>query len=86
MTKEDFSIAAAHLPPHVRDTDDIGWEEITDASIVELLRGPLAKNAQEKAATASVVDAFTTCETFKRHLEIFVDRLEAARGQLSGAV
>jgi PTHB1 C-terminus len=84
MTQQDFLLAAAHLSPHVHDTDDIGWEEITDAAIVELLRGPLAKNAQEKAATASIIaEAFTTCETFKRHLEIFVDRLEAARGQVS---
>jgi PTHB1 C-terminus len=83
MTPEDVKLATSHLSPLVSDTDDIGWEEVTDASLVELLKGPLAKSAQERAATVSLSETFSTCEKFKRHLEIFVDRVEACHGRLA---
>lgn len=81
MSDDEARVAAAHLNPIVDDTgaDEIGWEEVTDAAIVDLLRGP--KSAQEPAATGSL-EPMLSCEHFKRRIELFVDRTIASQGHL----
>lgn len=80
MSDESFQEICSHLSPVVEDTDTLGWEEITDAALTHLLRGPLARSAKERAVQPSASEPFTRCDNLKKHIKVVLDRVEAAGG------
>ena len=38
-----FEVLSSYLSPVVHDTDDQGWEEVTDCSLTSMLRSALSK-------------------------------------------
>ena len=42
-TAQAFEVLSSYLSPVVHDTDDQGWEEVTDCSLTSMLRSALSK-------------------------------------------
>jgi hypothetical protein len=80
MTDESFQEICCTLSPIVEDTDTHSWEETTDASLTDLLRGPLARSAKERAVQPSISEPFTRCDNLKKHIKVVLDRIESAGG------
>lgn len=80
MTDESFQEICCHLSPVVVDSDSIGWEETTDAALTDLLRGPLARSAKERAVQPSISEPLTRCDVLKKHIKVVLDRIEVAGG------
>jgi hypothetical protein len=84
MSKESFEMVKSHVSAEVISGHEIGWEECTEAGLIDLLRGPLAQTAKERGMIPSIHGPLTQCETLKGNLETVVSRVEAGMGLSSG--
>ena len=76
MTDAESAQYAAHLSPQVQCADEVGWEETTDAALVQLLRGKLARGSREQAAQPSLAGPLQQCGTLTKHVAIMLERVE----------
>jgi len=47
MNEEEYEILRMHLSPHVDDESEHGWEDVTNASMTNLLKTCLAKTGKQ---------------------------------------
>ena len=76
MTDAESAEYAAHLSPQLQCADEFGWEETTDAALVQLLRGKLARGSREQAAQPSLAGPLQQCGTLTKHVAIMLERVE----------
>ena len=81
LSDEWRDLLRAHLSPDVRDNDDAGWEEITDAAMTYLLRTRLAKQAKETAPPPPALQRPRDTSKLKKHITIVCDRLAKRAGR-----
>eukprot|EP00742_Colponemidia_sp_Colp-10_P002939 GILJ01003136.1.p1 GENE.GILJ01003136.1~~GILJ01003136.1.p1 ORF type:complete len:868 (-),score=153.08 GILJ01003136.1:19-2622(-) len=75
MDEDSFAVLQSHLSPHVVDTLEQGWEEYTDAAMVNLLRSSLAKNVREQTAVPGNLVMSADTSKLIRHINIVCERL-----------
>ncbi|XP_067018157.1 protein PTHB1-like [Acropora muricata] len=75
MSDKDFEILQTVLSPEVSESEDQGWEEITDAAITHLLRTCLAKSAKDQAVGLAAMKIPKDTSKLKKHLALMCDRL-----------
>ncbi|KAJ7390596.1 Protein PTHB1 [Desmophyllum pertusum] len=75
MTDKDFEVLQTALSPEVSESEDQGWEEITDAGITHLLRTSLAKSAKDQAVGVSAMKIPKDTSKLKKHIALMCDRL-----------
>ena len=83
MTDETFDMVRSHISAEVGSDPEIGWEEVTEAALIDLLRGLLAQTAKERGMIPSINGPLTQCETLKGSLQTVVSRLEAGVGSVN---
>ena len=71
----------AHLSPDVRDNEEAGWEETTDAAMTHLLRTRLAKVPKETAPPPPALQPPRDTTKLKKHITIVCDRLAKRAGR-----
>ena len=59
----------------VSQCGDIGWEELTEASVTHLLSHQLAKTQQEKSIQLQPFARLHDTHTLKKHISILLERL-----------
>ncbi|KDO19663.1 hypothetical protein SPRG_21487 [Saprolegnia parasitica CBS 223.65] len=67
----NFNVLAAHLSPIVADAD-VGWEDVTEAAITELLK---SAKAPAREMTAPEIALQQDTKKLKKHITIVCDRL-----------
>ena len=77
MNDETFDMIKSHISSEVSNGHEMGWEEVTEAALIDLLRGPLAQTAKERGMIPSINGPLTQCDTLKGNLQSVVSRLEA---------
>jgi len=75
MTDKDFEVLQTALSPEVSESEEQGWEEITDAAITHLLRTCLAKSAKDQAVGVSAMKIPKDTSKLKKHIALMCDRL-----------
>lgn len=75
MTDERFHEICASMPADVIDCDEVGWEEMTNAAVVDLLRGSLAQSAQDRGMVPTLNTAMMQCDSLKLNLKQAIDRI-----------
>mmetsp|Transcript_14226 Transcript_14226/g.38566 ORF Transcript_14226/g.38566 Transcript_14226/m.38566 type:complete len:906 (-) Transcript_14226:247-2964(-) len=75
LQPEEVSLLQAALSPEVHDNEDVGWEEITEASMTQLLRSCLARNAKEASVTASPLTPARDTSRLRKHISLVLERL-----------
>ncbi|XP_068751344.1 protein PTHB1-like isoform X1 [Montipora capricornis] len=75
MSDKDFEVLQSALSPEVSESEDQGWEEITDAAITHLLRTCLAKSAKDQAVGISGMKIPKDTSKLKKHIALMCDRL-----------
>lgn len=53
----------------------VGWEELTEAAMTQLLRSALARSAKDSAAAVPPLTPGTDIARLKRHVSLVFDRL-----------
>ncbi|OQR94210.1 hypothetical protein THRCLA_08223 [Thraustotheca clavata] len=72
----NFSILAAHLSPMISNEDEMGWEEMTEAAVTELLKTSLKSgNKDHTAVLAPEIGFLPDTKKLKKHITIVCDRL-----------
>lgn len=84
ITEETWDIIESHISAEIGSDHEIGWEECTEAAVVDVLRGPLAQTAKERGMMPSITGPLTQCDTLKGNLQTVVSRLEAGMGSGGG--
>ncbi|PFX24103.1 protein PTHB1-like [Stylophora pistillata] len=75
MSDKDFEVLQTALSPEVSESQEQGWEEITDAAITHLLRTCLAKSAKDQAVGVSAMKIPKDTSKLKKHIALMCDRL-----------
>eukprot|EP00002_Diphylleia_rotans_P016088 TRINITY_DN3126_c0_g1_i4.p1 TRINITY_DN3126_c0_g1~~TRINITY_DN3126_c0_g1_i4.p1 ORF type:complete len:522 (+),score=102.04 TRINITY_DN3126_c0_g1_i4:1343-2908(+) len=75
LDPDNLGTMIAHLSPVVDDTEEQGWEEVTDVAMTNLLRTTLAKSSKDAAAIAQTLGTPTDTSKLKKHIAIVCDRL-----------
>ncbi|KAL6763407.1 PTHB1 N-terminus-domain-containing protein [Haematococcus lacustris] len=75
----ELAVLRSALAPEVSDGEDVGWEEATEASLTQLLRSCLARNAKEAAVPLPALAPAKDTSKLKKHLALVLERL--SRGQ-----
>ncbi|KAM7442291.1 Protein PTHB1 [Porites harrisoni] len=75
MSDKDFEVLQTALSPEVSESEEQGWEEITDAAITHLLRTCLAKSAKDQAVGVSAMKIPKDTSKLKKHIALMCDRL-----------
>ncbi|OQR87396.1 hypothetical protein ACHHYP_08896 [Achlya hypogyna] len=70
----NFGVLRAHLSPMVTNDPDMGWEDVTEAAITELLRTTLRGGAKEPTIAPEITMQPDT-KKLKKHITIVCDRL-----------
>lgn len=86
MDDETLDMMKSHISAEISSDHEIGWEECTEAALIDLLRGPLAQTAKERGMIPSISGPLTQCDTLKDNLQTVVSRLEAGLGSEGGGV
>lgn len=77
MESATLDMITSHISTEVSSDHEIGWEECTEAALVDLLRGPLSRTAKERGMIPTINGPLTQCDTLKNNLQSVVSRLEA---------
>ena len=75
LSSEDMDVLSAHLSPHIVDSPDQGWEELTDVAMMHLLRTTLSKTEGPSSIRSDTIIMATDTQTLKKHFTIVCDRL-----------
>lgn len=75
LDDNNFEVLQAHLSPVVQDTQEQGWEEMTDSAMTHLLRTTLAKSQKETATVPQPLQFPADTSKLKKHITIVCDRL-----------
>lgn len=75
MPDKEFELLKNYLSPNVVDSDEMGWEEITDASMCQLLKTSLAKNTKEQNITIQPIKFPKDIKKVQKHIAGVFDRL-----------
>eukprot|EP00795_Rhopilema_esculentum_P013477 gene13477-4356_t len=85
MNDKQFEVLQSCLSPVVSDSDEQGWEEITDAAITHLLRTCLAKSSKDQNTTIQALAMPKDTAKLKKHIALLTERLnKGAKLDLSG--
>ncbi|XP_069672728.1 protein PTHB1 isoform X2 [Periplaneta americana] len=75
-SEEDYSNIQAALSSAVYDTEEQGWEEITDAALSYLLRTSLTKTSKSSQRLAPItLEPMKDIARFKKHISSALDRV-----------
>jgi hypothetical protein len=75
---------AAHITPEVPVSSaagaagmapDMGWQEVTEAALTQLLRTDLAKNSKEQAAALPALQPAKDTARLRKHMALVMERL-----------
>jgi hypothetical protein len=80
MKAESIQLIRSCICADVHNDQEIGWEEVTEAALIDLLRGELAQTKKERAMLPSMNGPLTQCDTLKMHLKLVLERLSADSG------
>ena len=75
LSEVDTDILSQHLSPEIGDTMTQGWEERTDAALMQLLRTVLAKSARDASAVPVPLALPTDASRIKKHVQLVCERL-----------
>ncbi|KAF5831159.1 PTHB1 C-terminus-domain-containing protein [Dunaliella salina] len=75
LQPEEVALLQAALSPEVHDNEDIGWEETTEASMTQLLRSCLARNAKEASVAPSPLTPARDTSRLRKHISLVLERL-----------
>jgi len=74
ISPQDLDVLKHHLSSHIPQ-EEPGWEELTNAAMVQLLRTSLAKNSKEASASVGNLEFPNNTEKLKKHITIVTDRI-----------
>ena len=74
LDEKNFDMFKQYLSPEVTEQEQ-GWEETTNAAMVQLLRTSLAKSSRESAAVAGNLEFQGKTDKLKKHISIVCERL-----------
>lgn len=76
LPEEQVALLEAVLSPLVPEaTEPMGWQELTDAAIVQMLKTCLSLNEREQDVAVPRLDAPESNGRLKKHLSLFIVRL-----------
>ncbi|XP_031552881.1 protein PTHB1-like [Actinia tenebrosa] len=75
MSDKEFEVLETVMSPIVSQTEDQGWEEMTDAAISHLLRTCLSKSAKDQAVGITPLAMPKDTSKLKKHIALLCDRL-----------
>ncbi|KAJ9505514.1 hypothetical protein QJQ45_021083 [Haematococcus lacustris] len=70
LQASELAVLRSALAPEVSDGEDVGWEEATEASLTQLLRSCLARNAKEAAVPLPALAPAKDTSKLKKHLAL----------------
>ncbi|XP_063687264.1 protein PTHB1-like isoform X3 [Bolinopsis microptera] len=75
LDDKQSAVLQSCLTPDVNSADDVGWEEMVDASITMLLRTCLAKTTKEQSVVAASLKLPSDTTKLKKHIALLLERL-----------